>query len=346
MIVLVMKYKGKGLEVEPTEPKEFKQWEVKEKQIEDLVRRNPEVVYEEGENLLIVGQQVLAYGADKCDLAAVDGQGSLVLIEVKRDLSDVKNRKEGVELQAIRYVSAYAGIRTPEELVQRMYAKYVENHPGEFPDGGRTPAERALERLSEFLEENKATATFNHRQRIVLVSAGFDAQTLSSAAWLIANGVDISCYQMELTPIPAPVPKRLNVLPVQHVLDIKRLLPCGRLEDYYMEIKSSKTGGPPLPPALPPEGGGLPRVPKMFEWGLLRPGDKLEILRHPKSEAIAVDGEHVEFNGQRMSYNDWGKRVTRWSAIRIYDWAVDTKTGKTLGQLRAEKMQQLVEEGN
>jgi hypothetical protein len=42
-------------------------------------------------------------------------------------------------------------------------------------------------------------------------------------------------------------------------------------------------------------------------------------------------------------YNEWGREVTGWSSVNIYDWAVDVKTGKTLGELRTERLRQMEE---
>jgi hypothetical protein len=145
-------------------------------------------------------------------------------------------------------------------------------------------------------EENGAERTFNQKQRTILVSPGFDRRTLSSVAWLIANGVDIICYQVELLPI-AP----LDVLPKQHILDVRRLLPCGKLEDYYEQIKTedTTTSGRPLVEPVP-GGRNLPRMPQLVDWGVLQPKDRLEIRKHPNSGAIVVDAYKVEYKGKPM----------------------------------------------
>ncbi|MBX9752386.1 MAG: hypothetical protein K5Q68_22550 [Roseococcus sp.] len=46
-----------------------------------------------------------------------------------------------------------------------------------------------------------------------------------------------------------------------------------------------------------------------------------------------LDGRHVEFKGKRMTFNDWGQRVTGWTSIRIYT-TVCLPDGRTLDQLR------------
>lgn len=51
------------------------------------------------------------------------------------------------------------------------------------------------------------------------------------------------------------------------------------------------------------------------------------------SAARVLDGQTVEFKGERLSYNDWGQRVTGWTSIRIYTMAC-LPDGRTLDQLR------------
>jgi hypothetical protein len=77
---------------------------------------------------------------------------------------------------------------------------------------------------------------------------------------------------------------------------------------------------------------GLPRIPIMFQQGLIKPGDILTILNHDNSPAVVIDASKVRHAGQIMSYNEWGQKVTGWVALNIYEWAV--LNGKTLGELR------------
>lgn len=53
---------------------------------------------------------------------AIDNDGNLVLIEIKRDKKDITHREEGLEFQAIRYAASCAIIKDLEELVQNFFA--------------------------------------------------------------------------------------------------------------------------------------------------------------------------------------------------------------------------------
>lgn len=79
---------------------------------------------------------------------------------------------------------------------------------------------------------------------------------------------------------------------------------------------------------------GLPRIPIMFQRGIIKPGDVLTILDHENFPAVVVDASRVRHGGQIMSYNEWGQKVTGWVALNIYKWAV--LNGKTLDELRSK----------
>jgi hypothetical protein len=79
----------------------------------------------------------------------------------------------------------------------------------------------------------------------------------------------------------------------------------------------------------------------MLEWGLISPGDSVQIRDHAERPATIVDAKRVRDNGHEMSFNDWGQSVTGWSAINIYEWTIHEKTGKTLDALRREKIDEL-----
>jgi RecB family endonuclease NucS len=84
--------KDGGLKVSKVEVEEttFADLGFVESQVEEFLRRNIEVVLAE-ETLLIVGQQVINAAKGRSDLVAIDGNGSIVLIEIKRDVADIKS---------------------------------------------------------------------------------------------------------------------------------------------------------------------------------------------------------------------------------------------------------------
>ena len=85
---------------------------------------------------------------------------------------------------------------------------------------------------------------------------------------------------------------------------------------------------------------------QLFEWELIKAGDSIEIKEFESSEAIIIDDTFVRFNGEEISYNNWGKKVTGWSSISIYEWAMLSSTNRTLHELRKEKMAELEAKGS
>lgn len=96
----------------------------------------------------------------RSDLTAVDQNGNLVLIEIKRDVEDIKQRREAFEFQAIRYAASYAKIKTTDELVDIIFASYIEKYKGEFELGELTAYEISTRILNNFLEKNYTYNSF------------------------------------------------------------------------------------------------------------------------------------------------------------------------------------------
>lgn len=56
-----------------------------------------DMICDEEESMLIVGRQVKNEKSGRSDLTAVDNNGNIVLIEIKRDRKDIESRKESFE---------------------------------------------------------------------------------------------------------------------------------------------------------------------------------------------------------------------------------------------------------
>ncbi|SIS61009.1 PDDEXK family nuclease [Salimicrobium flavidum] len=82
-------YKINGAQVEPVDPDTFASLQWKENDIEELVRKNIEMICDDEESMLIVGKQVRNESSGISDLTAIDNNGSLVLIEIKWDRKDI-----------------------------------------------------------------------------------------------------------------------------------------------------------------------------------------------------------------------------------------------------------------
>jgi hypothetical protein len=324
----------------------FRSLQLTEAKIEEFLRKNIRLLFDDDEDddegdetLLIVGQQVVNRQGGRNDLVALDGNGNLVLIEIKRDATDNAARTEAMEFQAVRYAASLATIKTVDDLVKKVFARYINNRRDEFKldDSKLTPEELGARLVEKFLAANEAAKSFNRRQRIILVSSTFDEQTLSGAAWMSANGIDISCISLN----PIRLMGQGNG-PLQHLLAAEKLIPAKKLEDFFVELRDPSTGvGDTLIRTEAKRAKtSLPRMPKLMEWGIISRDMPLKLKGFDESEATVKDAKTVEFKGKPMKFNEWGRCVTGWSAICIYDWAV-TPAGKTLSELRRHRMEEI-----
>ncbi|WP_082761295.1 hypothetical protein [Clostridium sp. ATCC 25772] len=310
----------------------FKNLNLKEEHIEEFLRKNIDVIFED-ETLLVVGKQVTNKENGRSDLTAVDENGNVVLIEIKRDAQDIVQRKEAFEFQAIRYAASYAKIKTSDDLVDKIFASYIEKYRDEFELGDLTACEKASRILNDFLEKNNSLKTFNSKQRIILIASSFDKQTLSAVAWLIENGVDISCFQLS--------PMKIGQ---EYFIDINRILPPPSLEDFYVEVDSKTVSKYKSKNDTSITRTILPGTDKLFQWGIIKSGNILVIKNRDNSEATVIDSKYVNFKGEKLTFNKWGQKVTGWSSIRIYDWAMIKDNNKTLHEMRQEKILSLENE--
>ncbi len=336
MAIIPVKIDGHKIQAEDeVEELTFKELSLKEADLEEFFRQSIGRLFGDEESLLIVGQQVVDEARSRSDLVALDGQGCLVLIEIKRDLEDIKSRAEALESQAIRYAAALAMIRDPRDLVDKMFAAYIDKHKNEEPYRAKLAAlslhELANREVTAFLKQNKVTSGFNQRQRIILVASEFDAITLSSAAWLIKSGIDMACYELK--------PLRIRD---EIVLNFERILPVDRAEEFFINISTTLVEEDETDDAIiKQKRRTFPRMPMLMEWGIVKAGDRLAIKNFPNSEATIIDSKFVEFRDKKFRFNEWGQEVTGWSSICIYDWAIVEATGQTLKELRTKKLKEM-----
>lgn len=299
----------------------------KESYIEEILRKNVDMICDDAESMLIVGQQVKNQKNGRSDLTAMDDDGNIVLIEIKRDKKDIELRREAFEFQAIRYAASCATIKSTDELIQNVFAPYVEKHKAEFQTAETlTSTEIAQRSLDDFIRTNDIKS-FNERQRIVLVASEFDEQTLSAVAWLNSNQVDISCYQVK--------PYKLGE---QVLLDMKKILPVPEFDDFYVDIAGPKTLTKERKQDITRR--SLPKIDAMLSWGVVKPEAVLG-AKDRADEAILLENGQVKVKstGEVQSMQQWLKSVYGWSSVETYAFAIDKKSGKSLAELRAEYME-------
>lgn len=320
-------YNIRNKHAERIESVTFSSLNMLESDIEEILRNSVDMICDEEESMLIVGRQVQNERGARSDLTAVDNNGNIVLIEIKRDRRDVERRKEAFEFQAIRYAASYATIEEVDDLVKKVYAPYIDKYKDEFELGELTSYELGVRKLNEFLCENDAEQKFNTKQRIILVASDFDEQTLSAVAWLNSNGVDMSCYRL--------TPYKLNESIYFHT---EKILPVTIHNDYYVDLMD-RSRATTVRRTGKLTRRSLPRIEQMLEWGIVKAGDIIVAKGHEYEGRLLANG-NIFADNEEKSMQVWLKTIYGWSSIQTYVFAVHKETGKTLAELREEYMKQ------
>lgn len=320
-------YNIRNKHAERIESVTFSSLNMLESDIEEILRNSVDMICDEEESMLIVGRQVQNERGARSDLTAVDNNGNIVLIEIKRDRRDVERRKEAFEFQAVRYAASYATIEEVDDLVKKVYAPYIDKYKDEFELGELTSYELGVRKLNEFLCENDAEQNFNAKQRIILVASDFDEQTLSAVAWLNSNGVDMSCYRL--------TPYKLNESIYFHT---EKILPVTIHNDYYVDLMD-RSRATTVRRTGKLTRRSLPRIEQMLEWGIVKAGDIIVAKGHEYEGRLLANG-NIFADNEEKSMQVWLKTIYGWSSIQTYVFAVHKETGKTLAELREEYMKQ------
>lgn len=161
---------------------QFKKEKLLEEKLEDWITKDPTIL---GENLLIVGRQVLIQdNRDRLDILALDVQGNSVIIEIKRD-----TLKDPVDIQALRYASYVSKWRFEnfENLAKNYYGKTDDN---EFNFNSM---------FESFCSDagSEEIPNVNEDQRIIIVGAAVAEKLGSVALWLNDHSVDIKLIEIK-----------------------------------------------------------------------------------------------------------------------------------------------------
>ena len=188
--------------------------------IQEWIAANPGIL---GEDLLIIGKEFSGFDRtdERLDLLAVDLDGKLVVIELKRD-----DTGADAHWQAIKYAS-YLHRASAEDII-RMFADY---------EGASE--EEALNKLLQHLGTDDL-GILNKDQRIILASHRFAAEVTSAALWLNekAPGEDlITCIQ--LTPYKD---EKTDSLYIQ----ANTIIPVPGVDEYVIGIGESSVENKPI----------------------------------------------------------------------------------------------------
>ena len=213
MILIVEKNKKIKEIVEESKFSELKIWE--RKHVEEWILEYPEIL---GENLLIVTTEYDRFDkTDKrLDILAIDENGKLVVIELKRDVAD-----KFVDLQAIHY-AAYCSNINMKQIVDMMAEYRRKKHEQDISK------EELETEIGDFVI-NKDFSEFDNNPRIILVANDFREETLSVVLWLRDNGIDITCIKLE----PYKIGEDIIIKP-------DTIVPLPEAKDYIIQVEQKK----------------------------------------------------------------------------------------------------------
>ncbi len=184
---------------------------IQEADLQRLLRDQPEAL-EEG--LFVIAEEYSNWQGSgrSIDLLALDGEGNLVVIELKRTQTG-----DHSELQAIRYAAMVANM-TLEQA--------IEAHRGYLVRRGREEDAR-IQVLDHLRVADESDAELHaERPRIILASAGFSTELTTSVLWLRDGGMDISCVRL-----------RLYQSGDGMLLDTSQIIPLPEASDYLVKIR-------------------------------------------------------------------------------------------------------------
>lgn len=212
--------------VEALEPTSFETLGKTESDIEEWIIGTPAIL---GEELLVVASQYAEFDrtAERPDVLALDPDGKLVVIELKRDQADATT-----DLQAIKYAS-YCSTISAEELQQDYRAFWNDRRP----DDDQLTPEEVGEQFVEFLGEEVATTeegyadfVLDDRPRILLAAGSFGPEITTPVVWLEREyGMDITCVELEVYESDREV-----------FISARRVLPIPEAEEYMAKRRQKE----------------------------------------------------------------------------------------------------------
>lgn len=293
--------------VEKTSQASFTNLNLWERQhIEEWIRKAPDIL---GEDLLVVSAEFDRFNGsqDRLDVLAVDRQGNLVVVEIKRD-----PYAGYADLQAIRY-AAMVSTMTVDKLAPH-YLSYLQKYVRD----DRVTLEEAKNQIVEFVE-TEDFEELTTKPRIILCSEGFSLEVTTTVLWLRQFSVDISCVQFT----PYLVEGKIVIVPT-------KVIPLQTAEQYQVDIQKKQeerarpSSGPRRQPTLQ----------ILLEKGLIKGGETIRLKSYLPSHIKYREGDPT-FSGVLVAVPGRGCKV-RWDKDQ-QEYAISTLTWRIFRDLHPEK---------
>ena len=213
--------------------------------IQEWIRQAPEIL---GEQLLVVSIEFDRFvnSNDRLDVLAIDRQGNLVVIELKRDAL-----AGYADLQSIRYAAMVSSMTIERLLPYYLaYQKKYLNKENPSKEDSRTNIEEFVN--IETFEE------LSSKPRIILCSEDFSQEITTTVLWLNQTGLDISCVKIT----PHKIGDQVIIVP-------NKIIPLQEAKQYLIDIQQKEE-------QQEKKTGNRQRTMKiLIENKLLKEGDKI-----------------------------------------------------------------------
>ena len=230
----------------------------------------------------------------RVDLLALDRDGNLVVIELKR-VDDGSH----MELQAIRYAAMLSALDM--DAVTDTYAAHLKK-TGKDENVAR-------QEIAAFLGSD---SQISNTPRIVLIAPGFSREITTAVLWLNTVGLDIRCLKVELYDLTG-----------QMYLDLEQIIPLPSAADYQYKIRA-KTEAIQKSATKMRMGNSIPAL---VSAGLLVPGNRVHMVRPPRPNQDISDPKvsGATFVGG-MAF-EWDQDAKVYTSITALTEAVCTHLG-------------------
>ena len=320
--------------IQPTSFAEMRALEVQH--IEQWICRDPTLL---GEELMILSNQFAGFEQtrDRPDVLALDHDGRLVVVEIKRDESG-----SAQDLQAVRY-AAYVSTLTAENVVDL----WIRHRGADTSEAGRAAARVALNAFIVGSGRSLDDLNDDFTPRIILAAGRFQFGVTSTALWLRRQyGFDITCVQLTpyavagekviastvLIPLPEAAEYEARIREKRDHsstastrsldLDAARRfiasIPPGRWSSYgdVAAAAGSPRAGQPIGTWLLNRGGEVPNVYRVLNrhgevsegWRPATPdlpATPADVRERLKGEGVHFDAEDRASQDQRWNAEDW-----------------------------------------
>lgn len=260
--------------------------------LQEWVLANPEML---GGSLLVVTSECDRWASvrgrerDRLDVLALDPDGHLVVVELKRD-----EAPDTVEMQALKY-AAFCSQFTPETLIEEFRAWH--RRGGQDLDAGtaRQLLEAHLAEDVGGLEGAPLSAP-----RIVLLAGGFTPSTTAVAVWLRQMGIEVTlravrAYRTEVGPV-------ISVSAVYPTSSVEQFTVSPLLAERKREEAARRAAR------------SEPAVRQLVASGALDPGAELRVLpAGPDAEVFAAWAR--EGNRDHAIWAGTASRPLRWAGV-------------------------------